>query len=157
MIVNLRIFSMVAAVMAGGIALDHLPTGCGPHAVRDGSAGVGERNCAGPVSWGALAAAATIMADNNDPVLSLRLSLEKPSDESATLAAERIRELGLEVTHVSSRGLQISGRRSTIEHVFETRIVIGKGAVQFQDAPKFEKLPRRTTYRAYFPKEPTYY
>ena len=97
------------------------------------------------------------MAENNDPVLSLRLSLEKPSDEAATLAAERVRELGLEVTHISSRALQISGRQSTIEYVFETRIVIGKGAVQFQDAPKFEKLPRRTTYRAYFPKEPTYY
>ena len=97
------------------------------------------------------------MAENNDPVLSLRLSLEKPSDEAATLAAEKIRELGLEVVHISSRGLQISGRKSTIEFVFETRIVFGKGAVQFQGAPKFEKLPRRTTYRAYFPKEPTYY
>jgi hypothetical protein len=97
------------------------------------------------------------MPDTTDPVLSLRLTLEQPSDETATLAAERARELGLEVTHISSRALQISGRQSTIEYVFETRIVIGKGAVQFQDVPKFEKLPRRTTYRVYFPKEPTYY
>jgi len=157
MIAKFGMFSMVAAVMAGGIASDHLPTRCGLHAVQDGAGRVWERNCAGPDSEGALAAAATTMADNNDPVLSLRLSLEKPSDEVATLAAERIRELGLEVAQVSSRGLLISGRRSTIEYVFETRIVFGKGAVPFHDAPKFEKLPRRTTYRAYFPKEPTYY
>lgn len=157
MIAKSRIFSMVAAVIAGGIASDHLSARCGPHAVQDGAARVGERNCAGPVSGGALAAAATTMAENNDPVLSLRLSLEKPSDEAATQAAERVRELGLEVAQVSARGLLISGRKSTIEFVFEAHIVIAKGAVQFQDAPKFEKLPRRTTYRAYFPKEPTYY
>jgi len=97
------------------------------------------------------------MSDPTDPVFSLRIALDNPSAETATLAAERVRELGLEVLHISARGLLISGRRSTIEYVFETRIVIVKGAVQFGEAPKFEKLPPRTTYRAYFPKEPTYF
>src|SRR5262245_38076780 len=97
------------------------------------------------------------MADTTDPVLSFRIALDNPSAETATLAAERVRELGLDVTHISARGLLISGRQSTIEHVFETRIVVGEGSAQINEAPKFEKLPPRTTYKAYFPKEPSYF
>lgn len=106
---------------------------------------------------GALATAVMGMSETTDPVLSLRVALDNPSDETATLAAERIRELGLEVLHVSPRGLLISSRKSRIERVFGARIVSVNGAAQFAEAPKFEQLPRRTSYRIYFPKEPTYF
>jgi hypothetical protein len=94
---------------------------------------------------------------DEDPVLSVRIALDGPDEAVASLAAQKLRDLGLTVQHVSARGLSVSAPRSVIERALDTRIDFDKNEPRFASEPAFEKLPHKTTYRAYFPRTPTYF
>ena len=93
-------------------------------------------------------------ADKQDPTLSLRLALNTPNAEIATVAAKVLNDTGLKVQHVSPRGLLISAPQSLIERFFETRIDFKDKMPQFGSEPHFGRLPGNVAYRAYFPSEP---
>jgi hypothetical protein len=107
------------------------------------------------IRWVAPAEGAA-MADQ-DPVLSLRIAFDSPDPEVASAAAQRLRALGLEVPHVSARGVLVSGLRSAIERALDTKIDFKENIPQFVIEPAFGKLPSNTTYRAYFPRTPIYF
>ena len=97
------------------------------------------------------------MIDKNDPVLSLRIALDTPSEGAAMAAADRLNKGGLKVEHISPRGLLVSGPKSQLEDFFDTRIDFSDKVPQFFGEPHFDRLPRTVTYRAYFPSEPIYF
>jgi hypothetical protein len=97
------------------------------------------------------------MSENANPVLSLRLALNTPSADTANAAATEFGKMGLKVEHVSPRGLLVSGAKSVIEQFFGAPIDGGQKIPQFQGEPRFDRLPGSAGYRAYFPREPTYF
>jgi hypothetical protein len=97
------------------------------------------------------------MPDNVDPVLTLRIALDAPSAGVSTSAGSKLDAAGFKVESVSPRGLLIAGERSLIEKFFGTRIDLSQKIPQFKGEPAFGRLPGGVGYRAYFPKEPTYF
>ncbi len=97
------------------------------------------------------------MSDESDPVLALRIVLDGADERVAAAAADQLKGAGLTVEHVSSRGLLLSGAKSSIEQFLNTRIDFKDKMPQFMREPHFDRLPRATTYRAYFPGKPTYF
>ncbi|MBX9827875.1 MAG: hypothetical protein K2Y27_23100 [Xanthobacteraceae bacterium] len=97
------------------------------------------------------------MSTPDDPILTLRVALDSPSDAVSTMAAQRFGSAGFKVESVTPRGLLIEGRRSLIEQFFDTRIDLIDKIMQFSREPKFSRLPESASYRAYFPRTPTYF
>lgn len=97
------------------------------------------------------------MPDKRDPVLTLRIALDAPSAGVSTSASHQLGAAGFKVESVSPRGLLVAGERSLIEHFFDTRIDLSHNIPQFEGTPVFGRLPGGVGYRAYFPKEPTYF
>ena len=98
-----------------------------------------------------------MMPDKTDPVLTLRIALDSPSTGVSTTAGSQLDAAGFKVESISPRGLLIAGARSLMEQFFDTRIDFRERIPQFEGEPTFDRLPRGVSYRAYFPKEPTYY
>ncbi|MEH2518939.1 hypothetical protein V1279_004512 [Bradyrhizobium sp. AZCC 1610] len=97
------------------------------------------------------------MPSKIDPVLTLRIALDSPSAGVSTSASSELDAAGFKVESVSPRGLLIVGERSLIEQFFDTRIDLSQKVPQFKGEPAFGRLPGGVGYRAYFPKEPTYF
>jgi hypothetical protein len=97
------------------------------------------------------------MPDTVNPVLTLRIALDSPSVGVSTSAGSELDAAGFKVESVSPRGLLIAGERSLIEQFFNTRIDLSEKMPQFKEEPAFGRLPAGVGYRAYFPKEPTYF
>ena len=95
------------------------------------------------------------MPNKIDPVL--RIALDSPSAGVSTTAGSELGAAGFKVESVSPRGLLIAGERSLIEQFFDTRIDLSQKMPQFKGEPTFGRLPSGVGYRAYFPKEPTYF
>ena len=97
------------------------------------------------------------MPSTADPVLTLRIALDSPSAGVSTSAGSELGAAGFKVELVSPRGLLIAGEQSLIEKFFDTRIDLSQRLPQFKGEPVFGRLPGGVGYRAYFPKEPTYF
>jgi len=97
------------------------------------------------------------MPNKTDPVLTLRIALDAPSSGVSTTAGSQLDAAGFKVESVSPRGLLIAGARSLIEKFFDTRIDFKEKMPQFKEEPTFGRLPSGVSYRAYFPKEPSYF
>jgi hypothetical protein len=95
--------------------------------------------------------------NETDPVLTLRIALDSPSAGVSTTAGNQLDAAGFKVESVSPRGLLIAGARSLIEQFFNTRIDLKEKTPQFNGEPAFGRLPSGVSYRAYFPKEPSYF
>ncbi|MGB9366791.1 MAG: hypothetical protein WCE79_12355 [Xanthobacteraceae bacterium] len=98
-----------------------------------------------------------VMAGEIDPVLTLRVALDPPSAGVSTSAGSEFDAAGFKVDSVSPRGLLIAGTRSLMEQFFSTRIDFRERIPQFNREPTFDRLPGGVSYRAYFPREPTYF
>ena len=97
------------------------------------------------------------MSDESDPILSVRIVLDRPNEKTAAVAAVRLRDVGLKVEHVSPRGLLVSGAKSRLEEFFNTRIDFSEKIPQLYSEPHFGRLPETASYGAYFPSEPVYF
>ena len=97
------------------------------------------------------------MPSTANPVLTLRIALDSPSAGVSTSASSKLDAAGFKVESVSPRGLLVAGERSLIEKFFDTRIDLSEQMPQFKEEPAFGRLPGGVGYRAYFPKEPTYF
>jgi hypothetical protein len=97
------------------------------------------------------------MPDDTDPVLTLRIALDAPSPGVSTTAGSQLDAAGFKVESVSPRGLLIAGAQSLMEQFFDTRIDFSEKIPQFKGEPTFGRLPGGVGYRAYFPREPTYF
>ena len=97
------------------------------------------------------------MSDESDPILLVRIALDRPNEQAAAVAAVRLRDVGLKVEHVSPRGLLVSGAKSQLENFFNTRIDLSEKIPHFYGEPHFGRLPETASYRAYFPSEPIYF
>jgi hypothetical protein len=97
------------------------------------------------------------MSNKTDPVLTLRIALDSPSVGVSTTAGSQLDAAGFKVESVSPRGLLIAGARSLMERFFDAPIDLKEKTPQFSGKPTFGRLPGGASYRAYFPKEPTYF
>jgi hypothetical protein len=97
------------------------------------------------------------MPSKADPVLTLRIALDSPGTGVSASISSSLDAAGFKIESVSPRGLLIAGERSLIENFFDTRIDLSHKMPQFDGEPAFGRLPGGVSYRAYFPKEPTYF